>query len=80
MVIRMRHTRAHRDNRRAHHALSGAGLVACSKCGQMRMKHRACPNCGTYKERQVTDVHAKVHKKEAKKKSKAAASQEKSGK
>ena len=70
MVIRMRHTRSHRDNRRAHHALTGAGLIACPKCGEKKMKHKACPNCGTYKDRQVVDVHAKIHKKEAKKKAK----------
>ena len=68
MVIRMRHTRAHRNNRRAHHALTGAGLVACSECGVMKMKHQVCLQCGTYKGRTVLDVHAKINKKEEKRK------------
>lgn len=64
----MRHTRSHRDNRRAHHALESASLIACEKCGTKKMKHVACTNCGIYKGRQVIDVHAKIHKKETKKK------------
>lgn len=71
MVIRMRHTRSHRDNRRAHHALTGSGLVACPECGTKKMKHRACENCGTYKGRKVVDVHAAIAKKEEKRKARA---------
>lgn len=73
MVIRMRHTRAHRDNRRAHHALTGAGLAKCPECGTMKRKHAACQNCGTYKGRKVFDAHAKTEKKETKKRAKAEA-------
>lgn len=70
MVIRMRHTRAHRDNRRAHHALTGAGLTTCPDCGSKALKHRACPNCGKYRGKLVVDVHATLHKKEEKRKKK----------
>jgi len=69
----MRHTRSHRDNRRAHHALTGAGVVLCENCGKKRLSHRACENCGMYKGRQVVDVHAKIHKKEEKRKARAKA-------
>lgn len=66
MVIRMRHTRAHRDNRRSHHALSGAALSVCPNCKAKTLNHHVCENCGQYKGRQVLDVHAKMEKKRAK--------------
>ena len=68
----MRHTRAHRDNRRAHHALTGAGLTVCPNCGAKVLQHRVCENCGQYKGRVVVDMHAGLAKKEAKKKARTA--------
>lgn len=32
--------------RRAHQALTAAQLSACPQCGQARLSHRACRNCG----------------------------------
>ena len=31
-------------------------LIECSTCGEKTMPHRACPNCGYYKERSVINV------------------------
>ncbi len=59
MVVRMRHTRAHTANRRSHHALAAHSLVKC-ECGNMRVSHRACPNCGRYNGKVATDVAAKA--------------------
>jgi len=55
----MRHTRAHTANRRSHHALTATSLMKC-ECGNMRVSHRACPNCGRYNGKVVTDVAAKA--------------------
>ncbi|HVS79702.1 MAG TPA: 50S ribosomal protein L32 [Candidatus Paceibacterota bacterium] len=63
----MRHTRAHRDNRRAHHALEGSALTVCPNCGAKMQRHTACQNCGQYKGRAVVDVHAELRKKQSKK-------------
>jgi large subunit ribosomal protein L32 len=52
-------------------------LAVCSKCGQQILPHRACPNCGSFKGREVIDVLKKLDKKERKKKEKELASQEK---
>ncbi len=53
------------------------GLSVCSKCGEYKLPHRVCQNCGTYNERPVIDVLKKLTKKEKKKKEKELAAQEK---
>ena len=45
-----------RDRRRAHHALKQSNLVQCSNCGEMRLPHRVCMNCGFYQGREVIEV------------------------
>jgi len=42
-----------RNKRRAHDALTAPHVIACPQCGEQAMRHRACPNCGTYRGRQV---------------------------
>lgn len=49
-------SRGRRDRRRAHHSLKAKNLVQCSNCGDMRLPHRVCPNCGFYKGREVVEV------------------------
>ena len=40
-------SRARRDKRRSSHwKLETPGLVACPKCGAMRLPHRMCKECG----------------------------------
>lgn len=39
--------------RRSHNALELPGMVKCSNCGEMIKPHRVCPNCGTYKNKEV---------------------------
>ena len=36
--------------------LAAPGLVACPKCGEPRLPHRACKACGTYNGRQVKEI------------------------
>lgn len=47
---------------RAHLALDKVALTKCSKCGEPRLPHTACPNCGTYKEKQVVKPKSKLVK------------------
>lgn len=62
MVVRMRHTRAHTANRRSHHALKVANLVACSNCSAMKMSHQVCDACGFYKGKKVLNIKTKATK------------------
>lgn len=56
MVIRMRHTRAHTANRRAHHALKKLNLIKCTNCTALLRPHMVCDACGFYKGKQVKAV------------------------
>ena len=49
-------SRTRRDKRRTHHSLKVSNMVQCSNCGEMRLSHRACPDCGHYKGREVFEV------------------------
>jgi large subunit ribosomal protein L32 len=49
-------SKGRRDRRRAHDALTARSLVACNNCGEMRLPHTVCPNCGFYKGREVISV------------------------
>jgi len=51
-----RTSKARRDKRRAHHALSQPASSVCPNCGEAKLPHRVCPSCGHYKGRQVIDV------------------------
>ena len=62
MVVRMRHTRAHRDNRRSHHALENPAIAVDKKSGVPHLRHRASLTTGEYHGRQVIDVQAKLDK------------------
>ncbi len=45
-----------RDRRRAHDALKARNVVVCPNCGEPRLPHRVCANCGHYQGREVIDV------------------------
>jgi len=61
MVVRMRATKSHRNNRRSHHRLSSPALTVANNVPHMR--HRASLVTGMYKGRVVIDLQAKLAKK-----------------
>jgi large subunit ribosomal protein L32 len=49
-------SKGRRDRRRANDSLVARNMTLCSNCGQMRLPHRVCANCGYYKGREVIKV------------------------
>jgi large subunit ribosomal protein L32 len=49
-------SKGRRDRRRSQDALKAKNLVVCSNCGEMRLPHTVCPNCGFYKGREVVSI------------------------
>mgnify|MGYP002065121614 CR=1 FL=1 len=41
-------SKTRRDKRRTHYKATAPALASCSNCGEMKLNHRACPNCGYY--------------------------------
>ena len=39
--------------RRTHYKSKAISVTDCPQCGQSKMPHRACPNCGYYRGRPV---------------------------
>lgn len=42
--------------RRTHFKLEAPGMVVCPQCGEYKLSHHVCKNCGTYKGRTVLNV------------------------
>jgi len=49
-------SRHRQGNRRRHHHLTAPTLVRCRNCRSMKRAHHVCPNCGTYRGRQVIEI------------------------
>lgn len=58
-----RHSNARTRKRRTHYKLTPPTLSACSRCGEKRLAHYACPSCGYYgdgaRSRKVINVEVK---------------------
>ena len=56
-VPKKRTSRRRRDMRRSHDGLQfTAAVESCPNCGELKLRHRVCDACGTYRGRQVIDV------------------------
>lgn len=52
-VPKRKTSRSRRDKRRANHGIAGPRLQICPTCRQPKRPHRVCPNCKTYKGREI---------------------------
>lgn len=55
-----RHSKARRDKRRAHDSLDRPATSTCPSCGAVKLPHRACTECGSYRGRQVVETKESV--------------------
>jgi large subunit ribosomal protein L32 len=51
-----RTSKSRRDKRRTGKRLSAPSLSTCPDCSEPVLPHHACPSCGSYKGRQVTNI------------------------
>ena len=47
-VPKRRTSKSKKRMRRTHYKAAAPTLAPCPKCGEMRIPHRVCPNCGYY--------------------------------
>lgn len=48
-VPKRRTSKARKRQRRTHFKLHVPGMTACPECGEMKLSHRVCKSCGSYK-------------------------------
>ncbi len=46
-------SKARRDKRRTHKKIEAPNLSECPQCGEAKLPHRVCPECGYYKGRNI---------------------------
>ncbi|MCD9023303.1 MULTISPECIES: 50S ribosomal protein L32 [Cohnella] len=46
-------SKARKHKRRTHFKLVVPGMVKCEQCGELKVSHRVCKVCGTYKSREI---------------------------
>ena len=54
-VPKRKTSKSKRDKRRTHDNINGPELMACPECGEAKLPHHACLECGDYKGRNVLD-------------------------
>ncbi len=65
MTTSRRHSRSRRDSRRKNNKMIiSPDLVVCSNCGELKLPHRVCGECGYYDKRLV--IAKKIKEKQAK--------------
>jgi large subunit ribosomal protein L32 len=56
-VPKKRMSRSQRDQRRAHDAIKySAASESCPECGELKLRHRLCEACGTYRGKKIIEV------------------------
>lgn len=53
-------SKARRNSRRTHDVLKVPALSTCGHCGQTKLPHRVCPECGYYDDRKIIEVEEGV--------------------
>jgi large subunit ribosomal protein L32 len=59
-VPKRKTSKSRRDKRRAQHGIEAPRLSVCPVCGAPKAPHRMCPNCKTYRGREVEPVRAPI--------------------
>ncbi len=65
-VPKQRKTKSRRNQRRMHIYLKKQEITECPECGEEKMPHRACANCGFYNGKSVIKPKVKDEEEETK--------------
>jgi large subunit ribosomal protein L32 len=49
-------SRMKRGHRRSHHKATTMSFVKCENCGELKLAHRVCPECGHYNNEKVIET------------------------
>lgn len=55
-VPKRKTSKSKRDMRRTHKKSTAPSLSTCPECGEVKLPHHACPSCGMYKGRLITET------------------------
>jgi large subunit ribosomal protein L32 len=55
-VPKRKKSKSKRDKRRTHDKTTAPNPTTCPQCGEAKLPHHACPECGDYKGRTVLDT------------------------
>jgi large subunit ribosomal protein L32 len=59
-VPKRKTSKTRRDKRRAQHRIEAPRVSLCPNCHQPKLPHRMCPNCRTYRGRNVEPFRAEA--------------------
>jgi len=59
-VPKRRTSKSVKRKRRTHYKLNVPGMVVCPNCGEMKLSHRVCKECGQYDGKTVIEVADEV--------------------
>ena len=59
-VPKRKQTKTRRDKRRAQHGIEAPRVNECPVCRQPKRPHHVCPNCKTYRGREVEPLRTHV--------------------
>ncbi len=48
-------SKSRRNKRRTHQKLKTVNLVICPQCSELHLPHRACPECGRYRGKEIIE-------------------------
>jgi large subunit ribosomal protein L32 len=52
-VPKRKTSKSRRDKRRTHQRMLMPGMSLCPQCGAVKLPHRVCHSCGSYKSREI---------------------------